>query len=235
MRLLFMIAVVAGFAPTSPAHAIVGASREGGPRGVVMVLTSGGPRAGFCSGVALAPHIVLTAAHCVSAPGAMRVFYRAPSGVDVFVTIKRVAKHGAYRADAVASRARSVDLALVETEDALPDIAEMTVTDGSTTVGAPFAVAGFGLAREGDGASGGRLRHATLRLRAPISRLLMWLDGDAGGCTGDSGGVVFDGAALVGVIAFAEGADGKACGALTQAVRLAPFRGWIAQTIQRWR
>ena len=56
----------------------------------------------------------------------------------------------------------------------------------------------------------------------------------AGACTGDSGGAVFDReGALVGIIAFAAGRGTRRCGALTQAVRVAPFRQWIEEAAGR--
>lgn len=220
----------------TPARAIVGDSAPAAQRGGVMVLSAGGGRAGFCSGVALGPHIVLTAAHCVSAPSATRVHYRDASGASVLVEATQVERHPRYRANAVAARAPSVDLALVSTRTPLPEsLSASQIGEGPQAVGDNVVVAGFGVMREGRAETSGQWRAAAMRLRAPLSHLLLWLEGAGGACTGDSGGPVFVGSSLVAIVAFAEGAGAKACGKLTQAVRLAPHRAWIDATIARWR
>ncbi len=220
----------------APAHAIVGASEPAARAGGVMVLAAGRGRGGFCSGVALAPRIVLTAAHCVGAPQATRVHYRNGAGAPVLIEVARIERHAGYRANAVSARAPSVDLAMIETRDALPDaMAPSAIGEAPRTIGATLEIAGFGVMREGMPDTSGQFRSATLRLRGPLSNLLLWLEGEAGACTGDSGGPVFAGGALVAITAFAEGGGGKACGKLTQAVRLAPHRAWIESVIARWR
>ncbi len=194
----------------------------------------GGSRAGFCSGVVVAPNAVLTAAHCVGEPADTRVFLRDAEGAPVMLDVSRVLRHPGFRANAVAARARSVDLAVIQTRDALPSgLAPASLASGPDAVGSPLTIAGYGLAREAEAKTGGVYREADVTLRAPLSNLLLWLDGrGAGACTGDSGGPVFDReGAMVGIIAFAQGAGARSCGALTQAVRVSPFRGWVDEML----
>ena len=122
-----------------------------------------------------------------------------------------------------------LDLAIVFTRSALPDgFVPAQLASASTDVGSPFTIAGFGIANERDATTGGVLRTADVSLRAPVSNLLLWLSGEGGACTGDSGGPVLDPQGnVVAVIAYAEGSSGRGCGALTQAVRTAPFANWI--------
>ncbi|HMN72457.1 MAG TPA: trypsin-like serine protease [Rhodoblastus sp.] len=205
---------------------------------VVMALAQSGRGAGFCSGVALAPNVVLTAAHCVAAPAATRVHFRDGAGKPVLMEVSRVARHPGFRADAVAARAKSIDLALIETKAPLPSsFSPVAIGEAPNEVGAAFDVAGFGVAQPGVASTSGVLRRARLSLRAPLSYVLLWLDSadGAGACTGDSGAPVFFNGALVGVVAFAQGAHGRGCGGLTQAVRIAPYRAWIEQMIAGWR
>lgn len=217
-----------------PAEAIVGRSQPARNASLVMVLGREARSAGFCSGVVIGPRAVLTAAHCAHGPADTRIHYKDANGTPVLIEVARVIRHPGFRADAVAARARSVDLAIVITRNDLPaSFAPARIASGSDAIGAAFTIAGFGIAQEGAPQSGGTLRVADVTLRAPNSNLLLWLAGDAGACTGDSGGGVFasDGA-LVGIVAFAAGNDKTRCGALTQAVRVAPFAAWIDQAMR---
>ena len=214
---------------TSQTLAIVGGTHDATNPSVVMVLGRSAGGAGFCSGVVVAQNAVLTAAHCARTAADTRVHFKDTNGAPVLLDVTRVERHPGYANDAVAKRARSVDLAIVFTRDALPSaFRPAPVASTSSTIGTPFMIAGYGIADERAADSGGRLRAANVALRAPASNLLLWLAGDGGACTGDSGGPVLDSAgAVVGIIAYAEGSGGRGCGALTQAVRVAPFADWV--------
>ena len=54
-------------------------------------------------------------------------------------------------------------------------------------------------------------------------------------CRGDSGGPVFDAdLRLAGVVYGKERSDGRSCGSVAQAVRIAPQRGWLDGVLRRW-
>jgi len=221
------------------ATAIVGNSADGAKwqNQVVMVLSRSDSRAGFCSGVVLTRNIILTAAHCVSNARDTRVYL---SGQPL-LPLSRVAKHAGFHTDAARTRSRSIDLALLETAEALPADFTAPAFVGAVRykIGAEFEIAGFGVSREGDAITSGTLRARRVKLRAPLSSILLWLDDpqhDTGACTGDSGGPVFthDGK-LAAIIAFAEGSGTRQCGKLTQAVLIAPHREWIEKVVGSWR
>lgn len=234
MRKSLCFALVASALCAVPAEAIVGRSQPAQNASLVMVLGRDAQSAGFCSGVVIGPRAVLTAAHCVHGPPDTRIHFKDASGAPVLIEVARVIRHPGFRGDAVVARARSVDLAIVVTRASLPaSFVPARIAAASETIGAGFDIAGFGLSQEGAPASGGTLRSADVALRAPHSNLLLWLAGGAGACTGDSGGGVFDrNGALVGIVAFAAGDGQTRCGALTQAVRVAPFAGWIEETMR---
>ena len=210
---------------------------------VVMVLIRGAGEAGFCSGVVMAPSAVLTAGHCAKPAADMRVFYRDAAGAPVFVAVRAVVRHPGFKAEAIARRLASIDLALIATATPLEARFSAPALDdtGALAVGQVLLAAGFGVAREGDQRSAGVLRSVGLIARAPLSKILVWAEdptGAGGGaCTGDSGGPIMsgDGAKLLAIVAWSAGASRGHCGALTQGVLVAPARDWIRATIERWR
>lgn len=226
------------------APALVGASAPGDAlaSAVVMVLSRTAGAAGFCSGVVVAPNVVLTAAHCLAAPKDMRVHFRDETGKPVLMQIAASAVHPLYRAAAPQTRERSIDLALLRTALPLPGRFRAATLDPGTpfAVGAAFRVAGFGVTREGVGASSGELRVERLEARAPLSSILLWA-GDpahtgAGACTGDSGAPVFAATSdiVIAVVNWAAGKGTRQCGDLTQAALVAPQRGWIDSVLRAW-
>ena len=239
-----LIALALGLAGVAPAAAVVGAASQDGrfANQVVMVLTRGGDKAGFCSGVVIAPRVILTAAHCLRPVQDMAVHYRDESGQPVLIPVQAVAAHPLYRVDAIVKRVASIDLGLVETATPLPArFAAVRLAEGDgPNVGEEAILAGYGLAREGEAKTGGALRNATLQVRAPLSHILLWAEGAAqagvGACSGDSGGPLFsaDGVAVVAIVAWTSGSHGGHCGALTQGPLVAPQRGWIDATLAGW-
>ena len=240
-RLLCLSAMVGGAlalpALGTPAAAVVGASRDATgdiAASLVMVLQRHGAAAGFCTGVVLGPRTVLTAAHCVPPGADLRVHFKDEGGAPVLLPVAGVRRHPGYRADAIAKRERSVDLAVLTLADPLPDRFRPASLAPATShgLGTPLRVVGFGLAREGEAATSGRLREAELALRAPLSGVLAWAADPAGegvgACTGDSGGPLLDASGAVAALTlWSAGSGGRQCGTLTQALWLAPYAAWI--------
>lgn len=229
---------------SGPAAAVVGPTLEPGPLAahVVMVLERSAAGAGFCSGVVVAPDVVLTAAHCVVRAADTRVHFKDASGQPVLVGVSDVATHPGFRHDAVRRRERSIDLALVRLASPLPGrFAPATLdTSRTVTVGQRFRLAGYGLGREDTATTGGVLRVGELAARAPLSAILLWANDPSGSgvgaCTGDSGAPVFsdDAAVVVGISTWAAGVGRRNCGDLTQAVLLKPQADWIAKMLRLW-
>ena len=228
---------------SGPSQALVGESDLNSPMAphAVMVLTSSAKGAGFCTGVVIAREAVLTAAHCVTALAKTMVFFK-QGDAPVFLAPAAIAIHPAYKAQAPRTRERSIDLALIRTSAPLPAPFTPVMLDdrGAITVGASLGISGFGLTREGKGASGGVLHWGKLRARAPLSSILLWAeDPNArgfGACEGDSGGPVFnlETNALVAITSWSEGEGKTHCGKLTQAAWIAPQRAWMDGVLRGW-
>ena len=235
-----ILALLLGLAAlASPAAAVVGPSRDGDAYAdrVVMVLARDGARERVCSGVALGPRLVLTAAHCLADAPNTLVAVRA-GGRTAPVAVMATARHPGYDADATRLRRVSVDLGLVETATPLEGFRFSEIGE-PPPLGAPVTLTGFGIAREGGPPSDGRLRAADLSVSAPVSKITLWTSDPArsglGACHGDSGGPLFDGdGRVVAIVAWTNGLGGKGCGAITQGPLTAPARAWIGSVRARW-
>ncbi len=228
----------------SPAWALVGPTSDaaGVEPYLVMVLNHVGRLSGYCSGLVVAADVVLTAAHCVPQGAAVKVHFRDPANAPVLLDVAAIERHPDYHPDAIRTRERSIDLALIRLSAPLPDRFKAAPTGAAAAAivpGTPFRLAGFGLSKEGDPRSSGQLRVAAVVAREPLSKLLLWargLSGSGGACTGDSGGPVFaqDSDTVVALMVWSAGSGGRQCGALTQAVWLAPEKIWIDSVLARW-
>jgi secreted trypsin-like serine protease len=184
--------------------------------GAVVMLT--GSHGTFCSGVALARDLVLTAAHCVQ-PGANYKLIefdhaRQPMLKDVAI----IARHPGFDIKAAMRHRVTADIALIKLAAPLKVIpVPLAPTGGSVAAGDVFVVAGYGVAIRDDGKTAGTVRAATLvttgqpgtlqiRLVDPVTK------GERpglGACTGDSGAPVYREVgrmlAVIGVVSWSTG------------------------------
>jgi secreted trypsin-like serine protease len=238
MRAPAALLVFACFAlPVVPVGAMVGGAAladQAVARHVVLIV--GGRN--LCTGVAVAPDLVLTAAHCVQENGKYRlVAFEGRRSAERDVT--SVAPHPQF-----STRADAPDLALVKlAPQPTAKLAPVALSDrrAPPAVGDRFIVAGFGVAVQGDRKTAGKLRTATLVVTdRPSSQQLSLIDpqklGETAGlgvCHGDSGGPVLDehDRALVGIVSWSAKTSGEpVCGFVTGVIPLARYRHWIQDT-----
>jgi hypothetical protein len=234
-----LTALVCLCASLLPALALVG----GAPPAVQsiarhVVLIVGGGTA--CTGVAIAPDLVLTAAHCVMNGGKFRL----ASYEGTRPTIRNVASVAAHPQFTL--RDDAPDVGLVKIAPQPPgQLLPVPLSDrrAPITVGDRFIVAGFGVSKPGDRRSAGKLRAATLVATGrPNNQLVSLTDprtlGEKAGlgvCNGDSGGPVFeerDGRlTLVGIISWTGSNDGEPrCGYISGVIPLPRYLHWIVDT-----
>src|SRR5215472_5676231 len=241
MRIAIALACICTFA-SSPSAMVGGAppANEDAAGAVVMLTGSHGT---FCSGVALTPDLVLTAAHCVLPGAGYKLVEFDAARQPVLKDLGAIVRHRDFDVNAVLRHRVTADVALVKVATALKiHPAPLAPDGGSVAVGDRFVVAGYGVAVRGDGKTGGTLRAATLVATGQPGTLQIRLadpatKGDSAGlgaCTGDSGSPVFrdkDGRAVViGVVSWSTGpALSEGCGGLTGVTPLARYRAWMVE------
>ncbi len=201
-----------------------------------VVLIVGGQS--LCTGVVIAPDLVLTAAHCVLGKGKYRLLVLEGRNLAV-KDIASVAAHPQF-----SPRADAPDLALVKlASPPLRNLVPAALSERRVppSVGDRFIVAGFGVAVQGDRRTAGKLRAVTLvATDRPSSQQLSLVDprklGEAPGlgvCNGDSGGPVLDerDGALVGIVSWSARPGGEpVCGFVSGVIPLARYRYWLLDT-----
>jgi len=231
---LAALAAVAALLFTAPAHAIVGgqtASADFKAEAAMIVSTRGAS----CTGVVLAPSVVLTAAHCVQPAADYAVVVFEAAGPRL-IPVARVALHPSFDPNSFETRRPTPDLALLKLSAPLPGSFQPAQLSSDMALPAKrsgFTLVGFGVTKDGDGKSAGTLRTVSLPSIGTTGGIMIRLsDGTAkGGCTGDSGGPVFLDGVVAGIIGWSTATGGaRGCGGVTGATLVGPQRPWIDAT-----
>jgi hypothetical protein len=240
-------ALVGLLTATLPAAAMVGGATPAGTSGrsAVMIV---GSRGTSCTAVALAPELLLTAAHCALAGADYKLVEFDAAHRPALKDISNIARHPGFDPNAVLRHQVTADVALLRLATAItaPPVG-LGPANLPVAVGDRFVVIGYGLAIPGEGKSGGIARAATLVATGQPGTLQFRLfdpstQGERAGlgaCTGDSGAPVLpagDGPlAVIGVVSWSTGPNNTAgCGGLTGVTPLARYRDWIIESARKF-
>ena len=228
---------------TVPAAAMVGGAYvvpNAAARPEVMLV---GSRGNFCTGVAIARDLVLTAAHCVQAGAEYKQVELDANRQPILKDVLGIARHPQFDLKTMLAHRATADVALVKLAAPLPVTpVPLMGSRARVAVGERFAVYGYGMSVGTDASTSATLRAATLVATGQPGNLQLRLVDPAtggksdglGACTGDSGGPVYQDAggyfAVMGVVSWSTGAGGSAgCGGLTGVTPIELYRKWIVE------
>lgn len=222
--LAFVISVLSG----GPAGALVGADIADRTVQRFTVVVAGAK--GRCSGVVLAPDIVLTAAHCVRRGERFQIGGNFGGGYQAGLgPVAEIVQHPLY----TSGDAGSPDLAILKLATPLPDRFVPAVLNPRVPgVGDDLIVAGYGKSASGDSGASVVLRMVLQRVSQSIRGwvVLTSVGEDAANAgPGDSGGPVFAYRGMHSLVGLMVGVSGKH----TKAVALAAHYDWIRETVRK--
>ena len=189
---------------------------------------------GRCSGVVLAPDIVLTAAHCVRRGERLQVGGNLGAGYQtvppsLLSAVAEIVPHPLY----APGDSGSPDLAILKLAKPLPDRFVPAVLNPRVPgVGDDLIVAGYGKSAAGDSGAKVVLRMVLQRVSQSFRGwvILTSVGEDASGAgSGDSGGPVFAYRGMHSLVGLMVGVSGKQ----TKAVALAAHYDWVRQTTRK--
>src|SRR5581483_1114531 len=163
MRRAVLTFAFACLALSPPAAAMVGGAGKPAREIASAVVVVVGSRGNFCSGVALAADLVLTAAHCVL-PGAQYKIVEYGAAQPALRDVRDVHAHPDFKLQTLLAHRATADVALIKLVAPLRSAtaAALAARDLTVAVGDAFTVAGAGVSVRGDGKSGGTVRAAEL-------------------------------------------------------------------------
>lgn len=244
---LALLALAGATLSAGSARAIVGGSivqdPEGARRYTVGVMTTNGE---ICSGVVVAPQLVLTAAHCLVRGQARYVMALDPQFRPREFRAVRSWRNPAFRMSTALIPRNGGDIGMIRLARPLPpDMRPIPIAPSLAVLESSreLRIAGFGVSRFGDRQSAGQLRETSLRLIGyDAGTMLVSERGEIGpsqrsACVGDSGGPVVAGGSrpvLVGIISWVvDLGNGALCQGITAATPLPSPERQITTTLAR--
>ena len=226
-----------------PASAMVGGAQEipaAHTQPEVMFVGSGG---NFCTGVAIARDLVLTAAHCVHAGDSYKLVEPDFNDKPILKDTVAVARHPQFNLKTMLAHRATADVALMKLKLPLSVLlAPLLPLRPRISAGERFVVRGYGAAIRGNGNSAGRLREAALvAIGQPGNLQLRLVDPATGGSDRASAPAPATPArrpsrrrhqaiAVIGVVSWSTGPNCEdGCGGFTGVTPLELYRDWIRE------
>ena len=242
-----VIAATALLLAGAPGRAMVGEAEtmaDARSRPEVMFLGSGGT---FCSGGAIAPNLVLTAAHCVMPGASYKRVELDENGKPAVKDSVAVVQHPQFDIKSLFAHRATADFGLIKLKDPMAATpVPLALPRQRIAPGETFIVHGYGRSVRDDRNSAATLRAANLIATGqPGTLQLRLVDplGDnkkpgLGACTGDSGAPAYqerDGRLeVIGVVSWSSGPNNTdGCGGLTGITPLELYRSWIVETARK--
>jgi secreted trypsin-like serine protease len=196
-------------------------------------------RHGMCSGVVLAPDLVLTAAHCALELGKGGRIAGKP-----VIDVTDIAVHPQY---AHGTRSVTPDIALLKLARPLPpQLVPATLGARPVAEGENLFIVGFGKAERDEKRVSFTPRMAMLAVADRSAGLLTLTDpghsglmiadrgGKISGCNGDSGAPAFTMRGGIAAVAGILSGSNHDCGGITYIIPTVTYLGWIRDTARNW-
>jgi len=218
-KLLFLAALTAcssNEATSNASQPIIGGTPDANDPSVVL-LGGGGV---WCTGTLIAPNVVLTAAHCISAKNNFVYFgpqYLGDAG-GATLTVAQSYQHPDYATN------KDVDIGIVVLSSSSSAVTPSAFASTAPTVNENVHVVGFG-----DTASPTEPMFTKMQVDVPISAVASdYFNTGPAICSGDSGGPALANGVIAGVVS---GHSIQACGGTAGYVRVDLYAQWIQQQI----
>jgi MYXO-CTERM domain-containing protein len=232
----------------SSSQAIIDGTKDTQDLAVVQVLiqhaTNPTPETSFqCTGTVVSPHVVVTAAHCLSPDligpdQSFYVFYGDDSNDATeladrgnFGYAKSATPHPDFNPNTIATTdAVNGDLGVIVLRDKAP-VTPIALQHEPPAVGASLHVVGYGMRAPRDADTSGLRTDTTATLGAVAARSMSFDGATHSVCEGDSGGPSLLDGKLAGIHSFIE--HSKSCSGLNYDVRVDAYAPWIETTIRK--
>jgi hypothetical protein len=231
----------------SPAQAMVGETEilaDFRSRPEVMILGTG---KNLCSAVAIAPNLLLTAAHCIMPGDTYKRVELDAEGRPIFKPSAGVMQHPRFNIKSYLAHRATADVGLVKLKEPMA-AAPVPLAEPRQRIapGESFLVHGYGRSVRDDRNSAATLRAARLIATGQPGALQLRLVDPAtgnktpglGACDGDSGAPAYQQSAgrleIIGVVSWSTAAHNEeGCGGLTGITPIELYRGWIVETARK--